>query len=58
MIDFGKKRNETFLVETIHENMYLLDSAVEWIRDNLEVDDVFTENQLREWAIDYGFKEE
>ena len=36
----------------------LLDVAVDWISTNLEPDDVFSDKQLKEWAMSNGFVEE
>ena len=36
----------------------LLEECIIWIRDNLEPDEVFTDDQLEEWAEDNGFVEE
>jgi len=35
-----------------------LDAAVEFIGDNLDPDDVFTDNQLKAWAERNGFTKE
>ena len=32
---------------------YPLDDAIDWIKNNLEPDDVFDETTLERWAIDY-----
>jgi len=32
-----------------------LDQIVEWISDNLEPEDVFSAEQLQEWARDNGY---
>ena len=36
----------------------LLEESIEWIRDNLEPEDVFGEAQLKDWAKDNGMVEE
>lgn len=36
---------------------YLLDAAVDWILDNMEPEDVFDEEKLKEWALANGFVE-
>ena len=37
---------------------YPLDDAIDWIANNLSPEDVFSEEQLQEWALDHGFVEE
>ena len=32
-----------------------LDQSIEWIKDNLEPDDVFDSEQLEDWAKAHGF---
>lgn len=34
----------------------LLDDAVDFIRDNLDIEDVFTAQQLEQWAEDNGWR--
>lgn len=34
-----------------------LDNAIQWMQDNLEPDDVFTEKQLKDWADRNGYEE-
>ena len=36
----------------------LLEDSIDWIKDNLEPEDVFSKQQLREWATENGFVEE
>lgn len=35
--------------------MYPLDQAIEWINDNLDPDQVFTDNKLKTWAENNGY---
>ena len=49
------KENKQFLSSVINEN--LLDEAINWIKSNMNPDDVFDEDQLEEWAKDNGFVE-
>ena len=37
---------------------WLLDEAISWIQDNLNPDDVFSDDDLEGWATDNGFVEE
>mgnify|MGYP001559453168 CR=1 FL=1 len=34
-----------------------LDQAIDWIKNNLDPDQVFSVEQLKEWARDYGLAE-
>lgn len=36
---------------------YPLNDAIEWIKSNLNPEDVFIESDLRQWAEENGFKE-
>lgn len=36
----------------------LLDTAIEWISENLEPTEVFDEKTLAEWATSNGYQEE
>lgn len=36
-------------------NCYLLDEAADWVEENLDPDDVFSEVQLAAWAADNGY---
>ena len=42
-----------FIAETISED--LLDGAIDWIRTNMEPDEIFEERVLDQWAEDNGF---
>lgn len=37
---------------------YLLDEAIQWIQSNMEPEDVFSNKQLEQWAIDSGYVSE
>lgn len=50
---FNSYSNTHFGKELIGEN--LLDRAVEYIRDNLHPNEVYDEDDLKEWAIENGF---
>lgn len=50
------RQNATFGEEIFPQ--YPLDIAIEWIQNNLEPEDVFTEKQLSQWAKDAGYVEE
>lgn len=43
---------------TVKMSSSSLDNAISWIQDNLEPDDVFTKEQLIEWADNNGFIKE
>ena len=34
-----------------------LENIIDWIRSNLEPEDVFSDSQLRDWALNNGFEE-
>jgi hypothetical protein len=50
---FSQNLNNRFIEETTAKD--LLDVAVIWIGDTLAPEDVFSEDQLQEWAEDYGY---
>ena len=56
--DFSKSLNDGFAKEVVQLPTYLLDDAVNWIQSCLEPVDVFTDEQLRDWARNNGFTEE
>ena len=47
------KENKDFVSNLLPN--YLLDDAIEWIKTNLEPEDVFSEERLSSWAIDMGY---
>lgn len=51
----SSQQDKAFLEEVIPTN--LLDSAIDWISNNLEPGDVFSKDQLREWARANDFQE-
>jgi hypothetical protein len=51
----GYKQNKDF-AETILPQ-YLLDEAIDWINKNMEPEDVFSDEQLKLWALNSGFTE-
>ena len=36
---------------------FFFDDIAEWMADNLEPEEVYTEEQLREWALENGYIE-
>jgi hypothetical protein len=38
-------------------NPWPLDTAVKWIKENMDPEDVFTRDQLEQWAHNNGFQE-
>ena len=36
---------------------FSLDKAITWFQDNTSPEDVFTEEQLKQWAIGNGYEE-
>ena len=57
--EYIAKRADDFRLAVIPTDKELLASAIEFIRDNLDIDDVFTEKQVdefcAEWAQDNGW---
>lgn len=51
------KQNRDF-TEFLVSGMTMLDAATEWIRDNMNPDQVFDDKQLEEWAEANGFVKE
>jgi hypothetical protein len=49
------KEDEDFIKEMLSST--LLELAGEYIAENFPPEDVYTENQLRDWALDNGFVE-
>ena len=39
-------------------NTSLLEDMLEWIKNNLQPDDVFSVKELEDWALDCGFIKE
>ena len=48
-----REQDEEFVSDMI--GMELLDNAVEWISKNLKPEDVFTDSELEDWALDNGY---
>lgn len=48
------RHREAFVDSLVASN--LLDLAIEWIGDNLWVEDVFDKKTLEQWAFDNGFR--
>jgi hypothetical protein len=42
-------------VDEIKMSSSTLDNAIDWIKNNLDPDDVFTEKQLEKWALSNGY---
>ena len=51
-IDWNEK--EQFAKDVFYTT---LDDAIEWIKENLDPNDVFNDRELIEWALDHGFVE-
>jgi hypothetical protein len=49
---FGFKVEDDFTTSVFGN---ILGDVTEWVADNLDPEDVFTEKQLEEWAEDNGF---
>jgi len=48
--------NKNFVNSVLGSNV--LEDAVEWIKNNLQPDEVFTEDELGTWAYENGFLKE
>ena len=46
------KQDKDFFVAVFPEN--LLEDSIAWIRNNMELDEVFTSDDLEEWAMEHG----
>lgn len=46
-------KNKEFLLTLINET--LLDDAIDWIKMNLNPEEVFNDNDLEDWAYENGF---
>lgn len=53
----SKRDNERF-VESLFNGSTLLDTALEWIRDNMKPNQVFDDKDLEGWAEENGFEKE
>lgn len=51
-----RSQDEQFLNDVVGTG--ILDSAVDWIKGHLEVEEVFTEKQLTAWAEANGYTKE
>ena len=54
MSGFDKKSNANFINDVVNQD--LLDTAVVWIGDNLQPEDVFSQTELEDWAFADGFR--
>lgn len=50
-----KEFSAHFMTETLPGD--LLAQAVQWIQDNLEIEEVFTFNQIENWARRNGYRQ-
>ena len=46
--------NQSFTNNIMERNP--LDKAIDWIADNMVPEDVFSQKQLEEWALESGFQ--
>ena len=56
--DFTGTQNDEFLNDVMGVPKYPMDTAVEWISDNLNPDEVFDTDVLQTWAEENGYKRE
>jgi hypothetical protein len=52
--NFSIQDNQSFVNDITQQDV--LDTAVVWIGDNLVPEDVFSDEQLNDWAFDNGFR--
>jgi len=52
----GSKDGKNFISSVVSDD--LLSEAISWIASNLEPEDVFSEQQLSEWAIENDFSKD
>jgi hypothetical protein len=58
MANTSHKEDDRFFEDVIGLKSNLLETAAEWIADNLEPGDVYSEEKLEEWALENGFVRE
>lgn len=49
------KQNRDYSQSVLPNDCNFLDDSLDWIRDNLDPEDVFTEDQLGDWAIRHDY---
>ena len=47
------KQDEAFVGTVISKR--LLEDSIEWISNNMDPEDVFSEDKLTIWAVDHGY---
>lgn len=52
----SSKQDRDFVDSLI--NSTLLEEAIAWIASNMEPEDVFSDTDLRHWAVDNGYVED
>lgn len=55
-LDFAEVMRDS--VDEIKMSTVTLDNAIDWIADQLDPDDVFSEKKLEQWAESNGYKKE
>ena len=51
----SRDEEKKFFFTMMPNDTSFLSEALDWIRDNLPPEEVFTESQLQEWATDNGY---
>ena len=54
--DLSWKQNEDFIKAIIRPTF--LNETIEWIKQNLDIEDVYTVTELEEWAEESGYTKE
>ena len=50
------QQNDKFFPDILGCVRYPLDAVIDWLKENMEPQDVFTEKQLSEWAENNGYE--
>lgn len=49
------RENQRFFEYVMPNNASFLESCIDWIKDNLSPEDVFSDDDLEKWAKDKGY---
>lgn len=52
----SRDQERKFFYTVMPNDASFLSEALDWIRDNLTPEEVFTEDQLQDWATSNGYK--
>ena len=51
----SRYQEKKFFFTMLPDDASFLSEALDWIRDNLPPEEVFTESQLQAWAVENGY---